>query len=244
MGNSHSEKQAIPRSPSAAFGRIRIDSPDARRIHARIRSERSLVGLAEVRSSGTLQQLAYEKVPSVFASEHSPLIRRLPASPAIKNLPIELAKEAPPWWIVPALICATCYALYNVFIKLGSSSIHPVLGGVVLQFVAAILGSILLLCIVAFDGVDELNYDLQGIKWSILAGVAVGAAEILSFIVSGLGVPSSKSIPVIIGGSVGIGCAIGLAILHEVLGARGLMGVALIVVGVALVGTDPNTSLS
>jgi hypothetical protein len=39
------------------------------------------------------------------------------------------------------LLLDTPLALYNIFIKLGSYSIHPVLGGVVLQFVAALLGS-------------------------------------------------------------------------------------------------------
>ena len=84
---------------------------------------------------------------------------------------------------------------------------------------------------------------MEGIWFAILAGVAVGAAEMLSFVVSGMGVPSSKSIPVIIGGSVGIGCAMGMVFLHEYLGVRGMVGVAMIVLGVVLVGTDPNTSL-
>jgi hypothetical protein len=36
-------------------------------------------------------------------------------------------------WIFPALLCALSYALYNIFIKKGSYSIHPILGGVILQ---------------------------------------------------------------------------------------------------------------
>lgn len=254
MGISQSSpSEAVPRSPSAAFGRLRIDSPDARKIHHRIRSARSLVALDKVSSTGDLRHQAIRKVllePSVL-SERSPLLHRYSATAAA---PTMLSPQPPPkiggssafppaWWIVPALICATCYALYNIFIKLGSSSIHPVLGGVILQFVAALLGSFLLVGIIVVDGVDELNYDMEGIWFAILAGVAVGAAEMLSFVVSGMGVPSSKSIPVIIGGSVGIGCAMGMVFLHEYLGVRGMVGVAMIVLGVVLVGTDPNTSL-
>jgi len=39
--------------------------------------------------------------------------------------------EEPPelsHWIVSALLCALAYALYNIFIKKGSASIHPILG--------------------------------------------------------------------------------------------------------------------
>lgn len=36
-------------------------------------------------------------------------------------------------WIFPALLCALSYALYNIFIKKGSHSIHPIVGGVILQ---------------------------------------------------------------------------------------------------------------
>jgi bacterial/archaeal transporter family protein len=147
----------------------------------------------------------------------------------------------PAWWLLPALICATCYALYNIFIKLGSASIHPILGGVILQFVAAILGSFMLLLIMWRDGgADDLHYDADGIKWAVCAGVAVGAAEILSFTVSGLGVPATQSIPIVIGGSVGIGCILGLVLLHETLGRQGWIGVAMIILGVGLVGTDPS----
>jgi transporter family protein len=97
-------------------------------------------------------------------------------------------------WIGPALVCALCYALYNIFIKKGSASIHPVLGGVILQFVAACVGSLLLAVLVLNyeGGVSALPCDGTGIFWSVLAGVAVGSAEILSFIVSGMGVQATQ----------------------------------------------------
>jgi drug/metabolite transporter (DMT)-like permease len=98
------------------------------------------------------------------------------------------ANQGPPLstWIVPALCCAAAYAFYNIFIKKGSASINPILGGVILQFVAAFFGSLLLLLItIQKGGTSYLNYDTMGVVWSCLAGVAVGAAEMLSFCVSG-----------------------------------------------------------
>ena len=97
-------------------------------------------------------------------------------------------------WIGPALCSALSYASYNIFIKLGSNSIAPILGGVVLQFVAALLGTCLL-----GSSHDKLTYDKKGILYSALAGIAVGAAEILSFQVSAMGVEASRSTPVMIG---------------------------------------------
>ena len=37
--------------------------------------------------------------------------------------------EPPVYWVLIALICANAYAFYNIFIKKGSSSIDPILGG-------------------------------------------------------------------------------------------------------------------
>ncbi|CAB9524236.1 EamA-like transporter family [Seminavis robusta] len=145
-------------------------------------------------------------------------------------------------WLGPALACALAYALYNLFIKKASSSMDPILGGVLLQIVAAALGATLL-------GVQQLKKDgatLQlsriGVTWAIAAGAAVGAAEILSFIISSLGVPASKSIPTVIGGSVVIGTLLGAVWLGERLTRRGWLGIVMIAAGIALVGIDPGAS--
>lgn len=163
-------------------------------------------------------------------------------------------------WIGPALACALAYALYNIFIKKGSASINPILGGVILQFVAAILGCCLLAGVVYFnknngsgdeydeyddDGVlpdpDELLFwDWKGIRFAILAGISVGAAEMISFCVSGMGVQAMQSIPVIIGGSVLFGTVLGWAALGESLSIRGWSGVLLISIGISLVGLDDD----
>jgi len=145
-------------------------------------------------------------------------------------------------WIGPALACAFCYAMYSISIKKGSNSIHPILGGVILQIVAAILGCCLLLAIIAKEGTSELEYDMKGIQWSICAGLAVGLAEIISFFVSGMGVQAMQSIPIVTGGSVACGTVLGLLLLKENLSYQGWLGVLLLVVGISLVGTDTGSS--
>lgn len=156
------------------------------------------------------------------------------SSPAIGSPPMAV-------WIAPALCCAMACALYNIFIKKGSASINPVLGGVILQLVAAVLGLVLLsLLVYCSEGgaEDVLVYDGAGVRWAVLAGISVGCAEIVSFFVSSLGVQAMQSIPVIIGGSVMFGTTIGAIVLKEELTCRGWAGVVMISVGIGLVGLD------
>jgi transporter family protein len=155
---------------------------------------------------------------------------------------------APPLyiWIWPALLCAMAYAMYNINIKRGSASINPLLGGVVLQLVAAILGSLLLLVLIIKDrGTSSLHFDAMGLFWAMCAGLSVGTAEILSFCVSGMGVQATQSIPIIIGGSVGFGAVIGVSpILGESLLYQGWSGVVLLIAGIGFVATDPGEKVA
>ena len=217
-------------SPSAAFGRVRISTPKATK---NVRNS--------LRLSGSLKELHKRTL-----TEKSPLLGgKVDDVGQLASLEStdSLAAGSPPLiiWIGPALICALCYALYNIFIKKGSSSINPILGGVILQFVAAVVGSLLLGFVLWKDGgADTLQCEQSGIFWAVLAGIAVGAAEILSFIVSGMGVQSMQSIPIIIGGSVLFGTLLGYTALNEMLTYRGWFGVVLIACGIGLVGTDPG----
>ena len=137
--------------------------------------------------------------------------------------------------------------MYNICIKKGSATINPILGGVILQFVAAILGLILLLALVLKEGRDRIEqvvyFDKWGILWSVAAGLSVGTAEMLSFCVSGMGVPATQSIPILIGGSVMFGSVLGTTILSEKMTFRGWFGVCLLVVGIGLVATDPGGAM-
>ena len=87
-------------------------------------------------------------------------------------------------------------------------------------------------------GSEIITYDMEGVHWAILAGLAVGTAEIVSFFVSSLGVQAMQSIPIIIGGSVMFGTVLGAVALHEELSLRGWLGVLMISAGISLVGLD------
>jgi len=141
-------------------------------------------------------------------------------------------------WIGPAVACAMAYALYNVFIKKGADTMNPVLGGVILQIVAMILGSSFLGIFLRAGFYDILRYDMKGILWACLAGLSVGTAEILSFYVSSLGVPVSISTSTVVGGSVVLGSMIGWIALGDIITFGSGFGVLFVLCGVVSVAMD------
>jgi transporter family protein len=136
-------------------------------------------------------------------------------------------------WLPLALLTALAFALYNVFIKLGAGRIHEVLGAVVLQVAAVVLGGGFALYL-HLTG-QRLAFSKGGLLFAVLAGLAVGLAEILTFVVFARGAPVSLGTPVILGGSILAAALIGALLLREQLGVAQVLGVVLIVAGVALI---------
>ena len=135
-------------------------------------------------------------------------------------------------WLPLALLTALCLALYNFFIKLAANHLSPAVGAVVLQLVAAGLGAAWLLKLKLQGQPLALSGRGQGL--AALAGLGVGLAEILTFVVFQRGVPASVGTPVIVGGSVLLTALLGLVVLREALSLPQLGGLVLIVAGIAL----------
>ena len=135
-------------------------------------------------------------------------------------------------WLPLALLTALCLALYNFFIKLAANHVSPAVGAVVLQLVAAALGAAWLFKM-NLQG-QPMAISGKGLGLAALAGLGVGLAEILTFVVFQRGVNSSVGTPVIVGGSVLLTALLGLVVLREALTISQAGGLLLIVVGIAL----------
>jgi bacterial/archaeal transporter family protein len=144
-------------------------------------------------------------------------------------------------WVLLALTTAAAFGAYNVFIKLGSGKIDHVLGAVVLQVVAALLGGTYALFL-HLSG-RELPVTRAGFAWAALAGIAVGLAEIFTFLVFSRGAPASLATPIIMGGSILVTAVLGVLLLRERLGLPQLLGILLIGIGIALVSRPPREAL-
>lgn len=134
--------------------------------------------------------------------------------------------------ILLLFLAALMFGLYNVFIKLSSEHIQPVLGAVVLQFVAAFIGSGLLYYL--YRTGTTLHVTARGVWLAVAAGAAIGLVEILTFMVFARGVPVAVGNPLIIGGSLIVTTGVGIVALREILNPVQVLAVALIIAGVGL----------
>jgi transporter family protein len=137
-------------------------------------------------------------------------------------------------WLPLALLTALCLAGYNFFIKLAAAHLPPAVGAVVLQLVlvAAGLGAAWLLRLKLAG--QPLAVSRTGLALAALAGLSVGLAEILTFVVFKRGVPASVGTPVIVGGSVLLAALLGVVVLREGLTLAQAGGLGLIVAGIGL----------
>ena len=135
-------------------------------------------------------------------------------------------------WLPLALLTALCLAGYNFFIKLAAAHLPPAVGAVVLQLVAAGLGAAWLLRLKLLG--QPLDVSGRGLGLAALAGLCVGLAELLTFVVFKRGVAASVGTPVIVGGSVLLAALLGLLVLREGLTPAQAGGLGLIVAGIGL----------
>ncbi|MGE0870565.1 MAG: EamA family transporter [Kofleriaceae bacterium] len=142
-------------------------------------------------------------------------------------------------WLALAIATAVAFGAYNVFIKLGSGKIDQVLGAVVLQIVAAVAGGAYL-AYLKLAG-RELAISGAGLGFAALAGLAVGLAEILTFVVFARGAPAALATPVIMGGSVLVVAVVGALLLGERLGWAQVAGILLVAGGIALLSRGAHS---
>lgn len=135
-------------------------------------------------------------------------------------------------WLAIALLTAVFFGLYNFFIKVSSGNIHEILGAVILQAVALLLGCALLIYLKQTG--DQFSFSSKGILYAVLAGLAVGVAEILTFMVFEKGIAVSIATPVIIGSSVVVSSVLGILFLRETISLIQLFALALIAGGIML----------
>lgn len=128
-----------------------------------------------------------------------------------------------------ALVTATCYGGYYFFIGAASQGIHRILGAVILQVVAALMG-VALLVFLKCTGV-QFTATKGGFAFACAAGIAVGLAEITSFVLYARGAPITFGTPIIVGVSTLVAGILGVLFLKESLHLPHIIGAVLIVAG-------------
>jgi transporter family protein len=137
-------------------------------------------------------------------------------------------------WLALAACAALGMACYNLLIKAAAGQIHEMVGAVVLQVVAALVGAGLLLLLYLRGALPPALFTGRGITLAALAGASIGVAEILTFAVYSKGAPASVGTPLIVGGSVLLTAVLGVLVLRENLAWSQALGLLLVVGGIAL----------
>lgn len=139
-------------------------------------------------------------------------------------------------WLALLILTAILFGLYNFFIKVSAGHVHEILGAVILQIVAMLLGGVALLFLKVKGA--TLDFSPKGIGFAVLAGLAVGLAEITSFYAFSKGIAASVAIPVIVGGTIVVGVMLGVFFLKESLTLLQYSAILLILIGIWILASQ------
>lgn len=135
--------------------------------------------------------------------------------------------------ILLAMLAGTLFACYQLAVKLSATHIQEMLGAVILQAVAVVVG--ILIFLILKDGHEPLVYTSTGLKFAIIAGIFVSLAEIAAFYAFSQAISPSVGITIIVGVNILVGLALDYFWLKSNLSPTQLLGILLILAGVILI---------
>jgi transporter family protein len=135
-------------------------------------------------------------------------------------------------WLWYAVVAAVLYAAHQIFTRMAADHIGEGLGGFVVEATAALS---ILLYLVFLWLMRRWNQQLsvQGILYSVLTGICVGAGTIAFFLLFQKGGPLS-SVPAILAVGAAIMAVAGMLFFHESPSWQRLLGVTFAIVGLFL----------
>jgi transporter family protein len=135
-------------------------------------------------------------------------------------------------WFWYAVVAAVLYGAHQIFTRIAADHIGEGLGGFVVEATAAlsILGYLVFLWLA-----NRWNQQssTQGIFYSVLTGICVGAGTIAFFLLFQKGGPLS-SVPAILAGGAAIMAIAGILFFHEAASWQRLLGIVLAITGLFL----------
>src|SRR5436309_4981537 len=135
-------------------------------------------------------------------------------------------------WFWYAVVAAVLYGAHQIFTKLAADHIGEGLGGFVVEATAA-LSILVYLAFLWLASRWNQQSSAQGIFYSVLTGICVGAGTIAFFLLFQKGGPLS-SVPAILAGGAAIMAVAGILFFHEAPSWQRLAGVAFAIAGLFL----------
>lgn len=137
-----------------------------------------------------------------------------------------------PAWYPWALAAALLYAAHQVFTRLAAARIGDGLGALVVEATAT-LTIVAYVAVLAAGGRWDQKLSAEGLQYSALTGVCVGAGTIAFFVMFQKGAPLS-AVPAILAVGAAFMAVAGVAIFHEAATPSRVLGVALAIAGLWL----------
>jgi len=135
-------------------------------------------------------------------------------------------------WFWYAVIAAVLYGAHQIFTKLAAGRIGEGLGGFVVEATAALSILVYLAFLWLMSRWDQKSTG-EGIFYSVLTGICVGAGTIAFFLLFQKGGPLS-SVPAILAGGAAIMAIAGILFFNEAVSWLRLLGVMLAIAGLFL----------
>jgi transporter family protein len=135
-------------------------------------------------------------------------------------------------WFWYAVVTAVLYGTHQIFTRLASSHIGDGLGGFVVETTAA-LTILIYLGALWLSGRWNQKFSNEGLYYSALTGICVGAGTIAFFLLFQKGGPLS-SVPAILAGGAAIMAIAGVLFFREPASWQRLLGIALAIAGLFL----------
>jgi len=135
-------------------------------------------------------------------------------------------------WFWYAVVAAVLYGAHQIFTRMAADHIGEGLGGFVVEATAA-LSILSYLAFLWLANRWDQKSSLNGIVYSVLTGVCVGAGTIAFFLLFQKGGPLS-SVPVILAGGAAIMAVAGILFFREAPSWQRIVGIAFAVIGLFL----------
>ncbi len=135
-------------------------------------------------------------------------------------------------WFWYAVVAAVLYGAHQIFTKLAADRIGEGLGGFVVEGTAA-LSILVYLAFLWLASRWNQQSSAQGIIYSVLTGICVGAGTIAFFVLFQKGRPLS-SVPAILAGGASIMAVAGILFFREPPSWQRIVGIAFAVIGLFL----------
>ena len=135
-------------------------------------------------------------------------------------------------WFWYAVIAAVLYGAHQIFTRMAADHIGEGVGGFVVEATAA-LSILSYLAFLWFANRWDQKSSLNGIVYSVLTGICVGAGTIAFFLLFQKGGPLS-SVPAILAGGAAIMAVAGILFFREPPSWQRIVGIAFAVIGLFL----------